>query len=362
MHKQYLLKALNLALMGRGHCSPNPSVGAVAVCDGKIIAQAWHQGAGSPHAERLVLEQLPQNITDVTLYVTLEPCNHWGKTPPCVDAIIARGIKTVVYGKKDPNPLVVANDSPNMLKSHGIEVVYYPLQALDAFYESYEHWLLTKLPWVTAKLAITFDGKIAGPNGQRIAISNQLCSEFTHAQRLNTDVILTTERTISLDDPLLNVRLGERIEGKTIAILDAGLKMKSTAKVMLNAKHIHVYYSETQPTPHVTDAKISYHPMPTNKGLLDVSAVLESLGGLGFHDVWVEAGARLLETLHQENLVNRTHFFLVPKVLGRDGVDAFLSDAIFHRRYDVKWQTMGDNMLASFDWRTDKGTVACSQE
>ena len=179
MHKEYLLSALEQAKLGRGICAPNPSVGAVAVCQDQILAKAWHPGAGQPHAEQVLLSRMPPLCQDVTLYVTLEPCNHWGRTPPCVDAIIAYGIKRVVYAYADPNPVVSTNNTPKILADHGIEVIHYPLAEIDAFYQSYTHWLATRKPWVTVKIAQSLDGHIAGPKGTRISISNSKCAQFT---------------------------------------------------------------------------------------------------------------------------------------------------------------------------------------
>ena len=218
MHKEYLLSALEQAKLGRGLCAPNPSVGAIAVQHDKIIAKAWHPGAGLPHAEQILLTRMPPSCQDVTLYVTLEPCNHWGRTPPCVDAIIAHKIKRVVYAYADPNPVVSVNNSPKILAEHGIEVLHFPLPEIDRFYQSYHHWLLTHKPWVTVKIAQSLDGHIAGSQGVRVSISNSACSGFTHKQRKDSDVILTTSRTILQDNPLLTARLpGQEPVSKPIA-------------------------------------------------------------------------------------------------------------------------------------------------
>src|SRR3990167_7926676 len=171
MHEQFMLAALQQAWLGRGACAPNPAVGAVAVQSGRIIAQAFHSGAGYPHAEVLLLETLPQPCKDVTVYVTLEPCNHWGRTPPCVDALIERGIACVVYAYRDPNPIVALENTPQRLLDNGIDVVHWPMALIDAFYASYTHWIQTGVPWVTVKMAQTLDGKIAGPHGVRIPLS-----------------------------------------------------------------------------------------------------------------------------------------------------------------------------------------------
>lgn len=352
MHEQYLLAALNQAKLGRGICAPNPSVGAVAVHKGNIIAQAWHRGSGTPHAEQLVLEQLPKNISEISLYVTLEPCNHWGKTPPCVDAIIQYGIKRVVYAYRDPNPIIITNNTPRLLNEHGIEVFHYPLPAIDDFYQSYRYWTLTNKPWVTVKLAQSLDGKIAGPQGTRVQLSNEACAKFTHQQRRQSDVILTTARTINQDDPLLNVRLSGTEETKAIAIIDSRGIVNPEANVFSTAKHCHIFHGE-QCAPSLRHSNSTYYAMPATKGLLDLSAIISQLGKLGYHDVWVEAGGTLFSALHLAQLVNKTYLYIVPKVLGESAVSAYHHVDMFNSACHVTWQSMGDNMVASLDWATD---------
>lgn len=349
MHEQFLLAALDQASLGRGMCAPNPSVGAIAVHDGKIIAQGWHRGAGTSHAEQLVIAELPPNLSEVTLYVTLEPCNHWGRTPPCVDAIVNYGIKKVVYAYSDPNPIVMANDTPGLFKKYGIEFLHYPLPEIDAFYQSYHYWTSTQKPWVTVKMAQSMDGKIAGSHYQRVGISNQLCSEFTHKKRLQSDVILTTARTINLDDPLLNVRLPEGEVGKPIAIIDARGEINPAAKVFNAATTCHVYYDESF-KPVMIYPKSTMYPMPAKQGRLDLSAVIKHLGQLGYHDVWVEAGGALFQALHAARLVNRTYLYIAPVVLGNEAISAYSSCDIFKEPHQISWQVMEDNMMAVVDW------------
>jgi diaminohydroxyphosphoribosylaminopyrimidine deaminase/5-amino-6-(5-phosphoribosylamino)uracil reductase len=352
MHEQFLLAALDQAWLGRGICAPNPSVGAVAVHEGKIIAQSWHRGAGTLHAEQLLLEQLPKNSSEITLYVTLEPCNHWGKTPPCVDAIIKYGIKKVVYAYRDPNPVVVTNNTPRILNDHGIDVLHYPLPVIDDFYQSYRYWTLTKKPWVTVKMAQTMDGKIAGVGGEPVCISNALCSEFTHKKRLHSDVILTTARTINKDDPLLNIRLlGENI-AKPVAIIDSRSGLNPAAKLFTTAKYCHIYHNDHPPTQEI-HPNATRHAMPTTQGLLDLEAVINHLGSLGYHDVWVEAGGTLFSALHLARLVNRTYIYIAPTVLGSGAVAAYHHVDMLNQPCKVAWQAMGDNMIASLDWMTD---------
>ena len=367
MHKQFLLAALEQAWLGRGMCAPNPSVGAVAVRHGKIIAQSWHRGAGTPHAEVLLLNSLPEHCSDVIMYVTLEPCNHWGRTPPCVDAIINRGIQQVVYAYADPNPLVSANNTTALLKEKGISALHFPLPEIDRFYESYRRWMLTGKPWVTAKIAQTFDGKI-GLSNKRAIISNPLCAEFTHKNRLHSDVILTTARTINQDDPLLTVRLPDQTQAKPVAIIDSQLTLNPQAKVLTQSAHCHVYHHSLIAPEHPFD-NCSYHAMPLeglpredepgdfrksdNSSALDLSAIIHHLGSLGYHDVWVEAGSELFNALHTAGLVNRTYVYLAPQLLGEEAIAAWKNTTIFNRPYSITWQAMGDNMIAQFDWQEE---------
>lgn len=352
MHKQYLLAALKQAWLGRGVCAPNPSVGAVAVLNGDIIAQAFHCGAGTPHAELLVLEQLPAGADKITLYVTLEPCNHWGRTPPCVDAIIQRGIKHVVYAYKDPNTVVAANNTPQLLSEQGVVVEHMPQTEIDAFYESYHYWTQTQRPWVTVKMAQTFDGKIAGPDGRRVSLSNALCAEFTHQQRAYADIILTTATTVNQDDPLLNVRLPVGERKKPVAILDARGVLHPNARVLQTALQCHVYYAEerTLSLPH---SACRYHAVPTHNGELSLEHVLSHLGQLGYHDVWVEAGGRLFSALHRARLVNRTYLYLVPNTLGEAALSAYCGEEVLAAKKHTSFQVMGDNVIACLDWLTE---------
>jgi diaminohydroxyphosphoribosylaminopyrimidine deaminase / 5-amino-6-(5-phosphoribosylamino)uracil reductase len=349
MHKQFLLKALELASLGSGVCFPNPSVGAIAVQNNTIIAQAWHQGAGTPHAEQLLLSKIPEKTPGVTLYVTLEPCNHWGRTPPCVEAIIKHGVERVVYAYNDPNPIVSSNKTPILLREHGIDVVYYRVAEIDEFYNSYKYWIKTKKPLVSAKIAQTFDGKIARRGKERIILSNSSCAKFTHEQRLSTDIIITTARTINLDDPLLNARVDGVEHAKHLAIIDARLELNKDAKIFKSAKHCHIFYDSSFATPK-NKKNCTYHGVLAEKGHLDLKKVICHLGVMGYHDAWVEAGGGLFSALHQDKLVNRTYIYLVPKVLGEGSLTAYRNEDVLKSVDAISWQAMDDNMIATINW------------
>lgn len=358
MHNQFMQAALKQAWSGRGICAPNPSVGAVLVHNNKIISAACHQGAGSPHAEQLLLQKVPADIRAAVLYVTLEPCNHWGRTPPCVKAIIDSGIiSSVIYGYSDPNPVVAVNNTPGILRDSGIEVIYHPIPEITAFYQSYDYWIKTRRPWVTAKMAQTFDGRIAGAGGQRVALSNAECKEFTHQQRRHTDIIMTTAQTIITDNPRLTACYNETEHGKPIAILDARLTLSDKYTVFAQAQHCHIYHdAHYQPVNPM--ANCSYHAVPIKNENLDLHFILAHLGELGFHDVWVEAGGRLFSALHTQQLVQRTYIYLVPRILGEDGVSGYHNVNFFSRPHTVTWQKAADNLIACFEWQEG----ACLQE
>lgn len=291
MHKKFLLAALEQARLGQGHCAPNPCVGAVAVQNGAIIAQACHRGAGTPHAEQLLLTQIPPKTPGVSLYISLEPCNHWGRTPPCVDAIIQHGVEEVIFAYLDPNPVVAKNNSTEKLRAHGIKVTHYPVDEINEFYKSYAYWTLTKKPRVTVKIAQTLNGKIGREVGERVILSNALCGEFTHQKRAAADVILTTAKTVRLDNPKMNVRLGQKEQQKPVAIIDRKLSLNKEYSIFSTAAHCHVYHSHNQ---EVSYPNSTLHFIPMVNGMMNLGAVISHLGELGYHDVWVEAGGLFL--------------------------------------------------------------------
>lgn len=349
MHEHFMQLALEEAWRGRGHCSPNPSVGAVAVVGNKIIAKGFHKGVGTAHAERAVLDQIPSYLEGLTLYVTLEPCNHWGRTPPCVNMIIEKKVSQVIYGFKDPNPLVKANDTPGLLERAGISVLYYPLEKISAFYHSYQYWTLRKLPWVTVKNAQSFDGKIAGPQGKPQAISNQACELFTHFHRRHSDLILTTSRTVLADNPRFTARYEGLEEKKVLGLIDRRLQLTGKERLFQSAKACHIFYEANKPL-RQSIPNVDYHPIPLTEAGLDLKGVIECLGELGYHDVWVEGGGSLFSALHEAGLVQRTFLYFSPQLLGENATPLY-QGKVFSRQSKVSWQIKEDNVIACLDWQ-----------
>lgn len=352
MHEKFLLAALELAKKGQGCCAPNPAVGALAVRNGDIIAQAWHHGAGTPHAEQLVLSQLAPKTPGISLYITLEPCNHWGRTPPCVDAIINHGIEKVFFAYSDPNPLVAEKNSTALLQAQGIEVSHIPIDAINEFYQSYSYWTRTHKPWVTAKMAQSLDGKIAGPMGERVHLSNDLCHQLTHQMRQNSDVILTSARTIEQDNPKMNVRLSTIEKAKPVVIIDSQLRLNTDAAIFSTASHCLIYHIEGAAAKDYPNTSLYVAPSHSNQ--VDLSWVISHLGSLGFHNIWVEAGGSLFNVLHLEGLVQRTYLYITPHVLGQKALSAWVEPSLFERKHKVSWRLMDDNVVLCLDWLEDQ--------
>ena len=230
---QYMKKAIVLARKGLGRTSPNPMVGAVVVRKGRVVGQGFHQKAGGPHAEPMAIAQAGKEAKGATLYVNLEPCNHFGRTPPCTQAIIESGIKKVVFGLSDPNPLVKGGGA-DRLQSQGIEVVRGVLEEdCRRLNEVYIKWITTGLPFVILKAAVSLDGRIATRTGDSKWISNERSRLLVHHLRNQVDGVVVGIRTVIKDDPLLTVRLPKRkIKDPLRIVLDPRLRISLKARIL----------------------------------------------------------------------------------------------------------------------------------
>jgi diaminohydroxyphosphoribosylaminopyrimidine deaminase/5-amino-6-(5-phosphoribosylamino)uracil reductase len=328
MHKFYLKQALGLAEIRRGFCAPNPSVGAVVVKNNQVLATGYHWASGHPHAEVEALNKVGDEARGATLYVTLEPCCHTKKkTPPCTELIIQRGIKQVVYGFRDPNPQV-SGLGEKKLQAAGVDCIYLNLPEIADFYRSYQFWWQTGKPFVTAKLAISLDGKIAGPDGQRINITGAEAQLFSHQQRKRSDAILTTAKTIMHDDPLLNVRVPNEEEyRKPIYILENQTTVPANAKIFQSAEKVTILRN------------------------LYLTEVLQKIGGDGMHDLWIEAGGHCFSAFIKAGLVQRALIYAAPKLLGKNAQNAFAeSHDIFATATQRRWQILGEDAVCELEW------------
>lgn len=366
----YLSQALELAKIRRGFCAPNPSVGAVIVRDNQVLATGYHFAAGHPHAEVDALKKINNEAEGATIYVTLEPCCHVGKTPPCTDALIKAGIKRVIYGYRDPNPIVAGKGEAKLLAA-GIECQSIQLPEIDTFYQSYRHWLQTHKPFVTAKIAMTLDGKIADINGQPIQITGALLGQLTHQSRKESDAILTTVKTIIYDNPQLNVRQQNEVISKPLYLLDSQLNLPLKARIFNTTQSITVFHSETASIERKKaltslnvrciavneDALISaaaeHNP---NQGrnepkstLLNLNQVIEFIGKDGIHNLWVEAGGHCFRSFFQQSLLQKALIYISPWAMGA-GLSAFSGQTLDFRKGKINWQPYGQDILCEIHW------------
>jgi len=351
----FLSQAFTEARKGRGFCAPNPSVGAIIVKNGKILSRGHHSHSGSSHAEVVALKSLSQSQTEgATIYVSLEPCCHQGKTPPCTDLLIQKKLARVVYGFKDPNPLVAGKGAQALLENQ-IQVDYLETSEGNAYYESYSYWTTHKLPWVTAKLAMSLDGKIAGKAGARLQLTSSVANAFTHLCRKETDGILTTSKTILRDNPQLNVRLEQESYSKPVYIIDRNLSVSFDKKVFSTASHVTLFCSDTifeknkQP---IENANISIVPVPEINHQLDLWFILRYIGLQGKHELWIEAGGILFEKIHSEQCVKRTLLYSCPVWIGEEGTPAFCSSQVsfLNEVKTMQWQSLGRDGLLEILW------------
>ena len=333
MHQAYMLQALGLAQQRRGFCAPNPSVGAVILRDNNVIAQGFHQGPGHAHAEVAALAQASGALTQATLYVTLEPCSHTGRTPPCVDAIINAGIKHVVYGFIDPNPLV-AGQGIARLQAAGVMCEPCLLAEVAEFYQAYAYWWQTQQSWLTAKLAISLTGQTGGQ------ITGSVAQQFTHQQRRYSDAILTTASTVNSDDPQFNVRLAETVQAKPVIVLDTQGQLAAKRQIQATAAAITVLHGEDHDAP----AGYSGVALPEANGHVDPVAVKKWLGAQGYHRVWLEAGARAFTAFLQAGVLNDVYVYVAPKIVaGKTSVGLQEAFDLSTQAEHIEWQVLGND-------------------
>ena len=348
--ERFMARALELAAQP-AFTSPNPRVGAVVVRDGAVISENKHEGSGSPHAEALALANV--DATGATLYVTLEPCAHQGKMPPCAPAVIQAGVTRVVAAIEDPDERV-AGKGFVALGNAGIEVVVGVGEAeARAQNRAYLHHRRTNRPLVTLKLAMSLDGKIAAPDGSSKWITGQLSRKRVHARRLEADGVLIGAGTVLADDPLLTVRDVAARRQPVRVICDAGGKVPPTSHVFGDGE---VIVMTTDAADHSlktgwkeTGAEVVELPRSSDGGV-DLSAMIENLGSRGWLEVYCEGGARLATSLLSEDLVDVLELNYGPILIGGSGLGlgdlgvTTIGDASRWRPLDVS--RMGDDLVA----------------
>ena len=319
MEEQFMRRAIELAKQGLGWTSPNPMVGAVIVKDGRVIGEGYHHRCGELHAERNALAACSEDPAGATMYVTLEPCCHTGRTPPCTEAILERGIARVVVGSRDPNPKV-AGGGVAVLRSHGIDVTEDFLRTeCDALNPVFFHYITTKTPYVAMKYAMTADGKIATCTGASKWITGETARQHVHTLRHRYTGIMAGSGTVLADDPMLNCRIDGGRDPVRI-ICDSRLRIPLDSQLCRTAGEQRTIVACAQGDPEkktiLEDMGITVLDLPDETGRVDLPALMAALGAMEIDGILLEGGGTLNEDMLQKGLVNRVYAYIAPKIFG----------------------------------------------
>lgn len=326
--EQYMRRAIMLAKKGSGHVNPNPLVGAVIVRDGTILGEGWHEQYGKLHAERNAIAHAKaagHDLAGSTIYVTLEPCCHYGKTPPCTEAIIEEGITRVVVGSDDPNPLV-SGKGFQILREHGIEVETQFLKAeCDAINAVFFHYIRTGRPFVAMKYAMTMDGKIACHTGDSRWVTGEEARNHVQVLRNHYKGIMVGIGTVLADDPMLNCRM-EGGRNPVRIVCDSHLRIPLTSKLIQTAAMQPVIIAclpgaDEEKKKCLIEKGASVWEIPSGeKKQVDLSALMDRLGENKIDGILLEGGGSLNESALREGIVSKVYCYLAPKIFG--GADA----------------------------------------
>jgi len=328
---EYMAIALDLAEKGRGFTSPNPMVGAVVVRDDTIVGKGYHEAVGGPHGEINALDDAGKAAENACLYVTLEPCNHTGRTPPCTERILESGVSRVVIAMADPNPDVKGNGAA-YLAGEGVDIRMGVCEDRSRrLNESYIQYVLTKRPFVTMKCAATLDGYIATRSGDSKWISGETSRRYVHELRHGTDAILVGIGTVEADDPRLTTRL-EGKEGKDPirVVLDTNLRIPPNANVLRLESDSDTLLITGNRVEEGKKARIErlgarVIPLDRNKdGRIDFSSLIAALGKLQITSLLIEGGSTVFGSALSAGAIDKLILFYGPKLLGgSDGIPVF---------------------------------------
>ncbi|MGC6326483.1 bifunctional diaminohydroxyphosphoribosylaminopyrimidine deaminase/5-amino-6-(5-phosphoribosylamino)uracil reductase RibD [Pasteurella multocida] len=321
----YMQMALELAEKGQFTTTPNPSVGCVLVKDGIIVGRGFHVKAGEAHAEVMALREAGENARGATAYVTLEPCSHFGRTPPCAQGLIDAGVVKVVSAMCDPNPQV-AGRGLRMLSDAGIEsAVGLLTEKAEWLNRGFLKRMRTGRPYVQLKMAMSLDGRTAMANGESKWITGELARADVQAERAKASAILSTSATVLADDPLLNVRW-QQLPDKVKADYTQA-QLRQPVRVILDSQHrvqpSHRLFSLSSPVWLVSQTARSLLEFPAHCEQIQLSAstnaladLMAELGQRQINTLWIEAGATLAGALIEAKLVDELIIYIAPKLLG----------------------------------------------
>ncbi len=312
-------RALRLAEKGRGRTSPNPMVGAILVKDGKVVGEGYHAKTGEAHAEIIALQQAREEARGAILYLNLEPCTHYGKTPPCAPQVIEAGVKRVVIGMEDPNPLVKGKGI-EILRKAGLDVAVGILEKeCRRVNEAFCKYILKKEPFVILKVAATLDGKMATRNGDSKWISGEASRRFVHKLRDQVDGVMVGIGTVLKDDPLLTARIRGGRDPYRI-VLDSRLKVPEEAKVIgTSPSKAIIVTTELAPKDKIEKFEkrgVQVLVLDSKEGRVNLKSCLSKLGEIGMMNLLVEGGSQVNGSFLDEGLIDKLLLFLSPRLIG----------------------------------------------
>lgn len=345
--EEYMSRALWLAKKGEYTCHPNPAVGCVIVKNGEIVGEGWHHTAGQAHAEINALKAAGNKAKGATMYVTLEPCCHQGKTPPCTRAIMKSGIERVVVATEDPNPLV-NRAGISELKNAGITVVSGIGQAQAKFINrEFFKRVTTGIPWVTLKIATSLDGKTAMQSGESQWITSEPARLDSHKLRAAASAVLTGVGTILRDDPSMTARLPDITRQPDRVILDTNMSTPSSAKIFQVEGNVVILTStfDDDYSSNYDKKKTEIIECPIAKGRIDLHEVMTMLGSKEYNSILIEAGAKLSGAVIQAGLVDEIILYMSADVLGSDARDMFSISGLENLSDRIKFEFQSTEMI-----------------
>jgi diaminohydroxyphosphoribosylaminopyrimidine deaminase/5-amino-6-(5-phosphoribosylamino)uracil reductase len=356
LDEYYMGLALKLALKAKGKTSPNPLVGAIVVKAGRIIGRGFHAKAGFAHAEIMALDEAGKKASGATLYVTLEPCVHTGRTPPCINRIIGSGIKEVVVGMIDPNPL---NNGKGvmLLKQSNIKVKVGVLtDQLKKINESFIKYITSRIPFITVKVAESLDGRIATRTGDSKWITSDKSRAFAHRIRKDYDAIMVGVNTVLRDNPNLNAWFS----GKKLIkiIVDSNLSISENSNIFAGDSQVIIITLPSRPGQETENrkslsAKARILEVKEKAGQINLRDALKKLARLQISNIIVEGGGTLIGSLFDERLVDKILFFISPKIIGgKDAVSSVMGNGVKRidqaiKLRDLKIRRFGEELLVT---------------
>lgn len=374
IQEKYMKRAIELAQQGAGWTAPNPLVGAVVVKEGRVIGEGYHRKYGELHAERNALAACTEDPAGATLYVTLEPCCHYGKTPPCTEIILEKKIARVVIGSRDPNPKV-AGKGAGILREHGVEVIEdYMREACDKLNPVFFHYITTGLPYGVMKYAMTADGKIATRTGASKWITGENARNHVHQLRGRYAAILAGIGTVLADNPMLNCRV-EGAHQPLRIVLDSQLRIPMKSKLVQTAKEFPLLIACSQvelekPEMLIRKEKLEaagaqVWGIPERDGKPDLKVLAKRLGEEKIDSILIEGGGSVHEAALQAGIVNHVYAYIAPKIFGgRDAKTPVEGLGVALPEEGAKLKLTGitvllNDMLLEYDV---EGGMECSQE